>query len=125
MNIVALKGYFDQYQANVTEQEVLKKQIADLQDKLSGQVAQADGFKKLMLNEVKSSGEKTVKLGSVALTVTPGKDSLKIDDESKIPAKYTTTKIVLNNAAIKAALLNGGEVPGARIVTGDDYLTIK
>ena len=41
MNIVALKGYFDQYQANVTEQEVLKKQIADLQDKLSGQVAQA------------------------------------------------------------------------------------
>lgn len=125
MNIVALKGYFDQYQANVTEQEQLKKEISDLQEKLSGQVAQAEGFKKLMLNEVKSSGEKTVKLGAVALTVTPGKDSLKIDDEAALPAKYTTTKVVPNNAAIKAALLNGSEIPGARIVTGPDYLTIK
>lgn len=125
MNIIALKGYLDRFQTSLTTQEELKKEIAALQEKLGTHVSESDGLKKLMLGEVKSSGEKTVKIGAIALTVTPGKDSLKVDDEKALPAQYTTTKIVPNNAAIKAALLNGSEVPGARIVTGDDYLTIK
>lgn len=125
MNIIALKGYLDRFQTSLTTQEEIKKEIAALQEKLGTHVSESDGLKKLMLGEVKSSGEKTVKIGAIALTVTPGKDSLKVDDEKALPAQYTTQKSVPNNAAIKAALLNGSEVPGARIVTGDDYLTIK
>lgn len=125
MNIIALKGYLERFQAKLAEQEALKKEIQAQTEKLGAMVSESDGLKKLMLGEVQSSGEKTVKIGAVNLSVTPGKDSLKITDEAKVPAKYTQTKIVLNNAAIKAALLSGSEVPGAEIVTGAPYLTIK
>lgn len=125
MNIIALKSHFDRYQTSLTAQEDLKKQISDLQEKLGVHVSESDGLKGLMLAEVKSSGDKTVKIGATSFSVTPGKDSLKIEDESKLPAQYTVQKIVPNNAAIKAALLNGSEVPGATMVTGADYLTIR
>lgn len=125
MNIIALKSHFDRYQVSLTNQEELKKQISELQEKLGVFVSESDGLKGLMLAEVKSSGDKTVKIGATTFIATPGKDSLKIEDESKLPSQYTIQKIVPNNAAIKAALLNGSEVPGAAMVTGADYLTIR
>jgi len=125
MNIIALKGYLDKFQAGLTAQQELKAKITALTAELSPMVAETEGLKKLMLGEVQSSGDKTVKIGAVSLTATPGKDSLKIEDPTLIPANYTKQVIEPNNAAIKAALLNGSEVPGARIVTGAPYLTIK
>lgn len=125
MNIIALKSHFDRYQVSLTAQEELKREIKSLQEKLGIHSSESDGLKGLMLAEVKSSGDKTVKLGAVNLTVNPGKDSLQIAEPNLIPKQYTKQVIELNSAAIKAALLNGSEVPGAKMVTGADYLTIK
>lgn len=125
MNIIALKSHFDRYQVSLTAQEELKKEIKSLQEKLGVHSSESDGLKGLMLAEVKSSGETTVKIGAASLILTAGKDSMVIEDESQIPAQYTTTSIVVNKTAVKAALANGSEVPGAKMVTGPDYLTIR
>lgn len=125
MNIIALKSHFDRYQVSLTAQEELKKEIKSLQEKLGIHSSESDGLKGLMLAEVKSSGETTVKIGAASLILTAGKDSMVIEDESQIPAQYTTTSIVVNKTAVKAALANGSEVPGAKMVTGADYLTIR
>lgn len=52
------------------------------------------------------------------LTATSG--SLKITDEEMVPVEYKIEKVVtsLDNKAIKGALSNGKEVPGAELIPG-------
>lgn len=62
-------------------------------------------------------------LGTVSRT--NGRLSLNITDEAAIPSQLTTTVVKPDNAAIKAQIEAGEDVPGAELVRGADGVAVR
>lgn len=75
------------------------------------------------------AGVKSIKTpsGMYSILITDGRACVRIDDESKIPFEYgqIVEAFKVNSDAIKKALEEGKEVPGAHMEQGAPFVTIR
>jgi hypothetical protein len=62
-------------------------------------------------------------LGTLSTRAVP--PSLVVEDVHELPASLQTVKVTANVAAIKAALAEGQDVPGARLTNGGETISIR
>lgn len=83
----------------------------------------------LIASEMREAGvlSQRVMVGnrSYKLNVRDGVQAVNIVEPALIPRDYRRAKIEPDRAAIRKALLDGADIPGAELVTGDPILTIK
>jgi hypothetical protein len=62
-----------------------------------------------------------------SISLSTGRESIEITDESKIPPTYIIEQVVrtVDRKALTAALKQGAVIPGAQLKRGDDILTIR
>ena len=83
-----------------------------------------DRLKAYLVENVKTLGAKTVKVGTFALSLGKSK-SVEVLDATKIPAQYLIEQAPkVDKANISKALKGGIEVPGARLLESE-YLRIR
>ena len=83
-----------------------------------------DRLKAYLVENVKTLGAKTVKVGTFALSLGKSK-SVEVLDATKIPAQYLIEQAPkIDKANISKALKGGIEVPGARLLESE-YLRIR
>lgn len=62
---------------------------------------------------------------SYRLSVSDGRQSVNVTDAQLVPRDYKRPRVEPDKAAIRKALMDGADIPGAELVTGDPVLTIK
>ena len=73
--------------------------------------------------EMEKAG-RTKSKGLFSVSIGKPSQKLAITNEEAIDARFLSTKIIINNADIKAAIKNGETVEGAEIIDGDKILRI-
>ena len=70
---------------------------------------------------------KRLDAGTCVFVLCPGRQSLEITDENKIPYEYKEERIItdIDKGALKRALEQGEQVDGARLATGEPFVQVK
>lgn len=86
-----------------------------------------DAMRRLALRIMLAGNLKSIKLPEGTLSRVKGRESVEVLDENALPAEYVKEKITYSpdKTALKAALLAGTDVPGVRIVVGDETLQVR
>jgi hypothetical protein len=103
----------------------LAEYIGDLSARKERLDRAADVIKALMLDLMTHAGTGRVVLPEATISVTKGRTRLEVHTAADLPQGYVIMNPVPNNAAIKAALEAGDDIPGARLVTGEPGLTMR
>lgn len=105
----------------------IAERIGRLEARKEAADKRAQAMRRLALRLMTAGDLKSVKLPEGTLSRVKGRESVTIDDEAALPAEYVKEKITYSpdKTALKAALLAGTEVPGARIVVGDETLQVR
>jgi len=104
--------------------EMLKQQKARIDAYIKTLQNSLSGFKAFLEECVRNSENGVIQGETVALKLKQNPAALKIINEDEIPAIYISekTETVIDNAAIKKALKDGHEVPGAVLTVGQSLL---
>lgn len=105
------------------EKEVLDKEIRRLQAKKKATVNKIDRLKVMMLNAIKTSGEKSIKTDFYTFS-TRKSEAVKVIDEDLIARNFLKIKYEADKTKIKKAIKEGESVEGATIVENES-LTIR
>jgi hypothetical protein len=132
-NVLARVGSrVDAYAGLIRREEHRIAEGKDLIDnaahRLGVRQARVNRIRDRALREMQQRDLKKLEGLTAVISRSPGRKSVVIDDAAKVPASFCTVtapQLVPNKKAIKTALDNGTEVPGARLVTGDEVLTIR
>jgi hypothetical protein len=112
---------------NTSEVEDLRKLRLLVDEKIEAKKRRGQRFREMIREAMQRL--QTRKLAGKVRTISlrAGSPSLVIVDESRIPVSYKTvmTTVVVNNVAVKKALVAGEEVPGATLKFGEDSVTIR
>ena len=111
------------------ERQALADGVAGYVGELSARVARlnrgADVINGLMLDLMTHAGTGRVVLPEATISVTKGRTRLEVHTAADLPQGYVMMQPVPDNAAIRAALDAGDDIPGARLVTGEPGLTVR
>ncbi|MDO3431163.1 siphovirus Gp157 family protein [Rhizobium sp. CBN3] len=103
----------------------IKKRADELDARKKRQERRQAAMRALMLRLMKAASLPNVPLTEATISVTKGRDSVEIVDETAVPARFLKVVKTPDKTAIKAALDAGKKVKGAAIKTGDDILTVR
>ncbi|HAS8352794.1 siphovirus Gp157 family protein [Morganella morganii] len=105
----------------------LGEEAKRLADRKKSFERQAKDLKKYALTCLLASGQTTLKTVKNTFTAAKGRASIVIDDESLLPNELVDVQTIVSpdKKAIKEALENGVEVPGARIEIGERSLMVR
>ena len=107
-----------------TEAQSVLEEAKRLADKARALSKSSDFLKDLIRGLMVQTGTSKVKTPYVSVSV--GKKSLSVEaNPDVIPKEYQVVRISADKKAIKDAITNGVEVPGARLVEGKPRLTIR
>jgi len=84
-------------------------------------------MRRLALRLMTAGDLKSVKLPEGTLSRVKGRESVEVVDETALPDRFIKVKTTRtpDKTAIKEMLLTGTEVPGARMVMGDETLQVR
>lgn len=82
-------------------------------------------MKALAFGMMKAAGLDKVTLPIATLSIRKGLPSVLIEDIKELPQGFTRTEIVPLKKELLAALTNGDDVPGAKLLTPEPSLTIR
>lgn len=85
----------------------------------------ADALKGFIVRLMSTARLPTLLLPEATVSVGKGRDTVSITDLDALPQGYFTTVRQADKAAIKRALENDEDVPGAALVTGENILTVR
>lgn len=109
----------------LAEAEGIKSEADRLAKKASAAKNHADSLKQYLLNSMTAAHVEKVKGKVLSVAVREAQPALHITAEAAIPRTfYVTPEPELNRAALKDALKEGQEVPGAEL-TRSKFLTIR
>jgi hypothetical protein len=105
------------YQADVDTLEAEERRLKDRREAVNRAIQKVKDYVKYQM-EAMDTAKVTTDLFTFTVAKNPG--SLKIHDETLLPAKYRkeVVSVQIDNAGIKEALKSGESVPGAEIVQG-------
>ena len=81
-------------------------------------------MKDYLRHEMEKAG-RTKSKGLFSVSIGKPSERLVITNSEAIEVRFLSTKIIINNADIKAAIKNGETVKGAEIIDGETRLTIR
>lgn len=89
--------------------------------------ASADAARASIAKVMELAGHTTCTTALFTVSLAKGSESVDIFDESQLPDEFIEVKVTQtpNKKAIKDAIKNKVDVPGAKLVTGDKVLRIK
>lgn len=107
--------------------DVLDQHIKSLQGRKKVLEERQSKLKSIIGTVMHSSGVKDVQTNFFTVLCKPGTESVDITDKNAIPVKFVKTKTTetQDKKAIKAALNNGEDVPGAKLVKTDFTVQIS
>lgn len=86
----------------------------------------AERLRGVLFSSMKRLGTgKPLKAPDLTAYIAKGKKKVVVTNPVILPADYTVTKVEPIKEAIRKAIENGEEVPGAELIDGEDYLAIK
>ncbi len=85
----------------------------------------AEAMRSLIKSIMRAARLDKLTLTEASLSLTKGRQTVGIDDLEQLPQGYFKTIRQADKAAIKSALEQGEQIPGAFLVTGDTGLTIR
>lgn len=109
--------YLNMMKHNIEDMKAEEKRIATMRKTLESRIKIIENVFTYALSEM---GDKEVITRYGIMKIRKNPPSVVIDDETKIPAKYTTQKIIItpDKTKIKKAIQNGEKVTGAHIEHG-------
>ena len=104
--------------------EAERKRLADLKTKKQARI---DSIKKYALECMQAMEVKKIETHLGNMTVRKGTGKVIVDDLTKIPEEYRVTKIEVreDRTAIKKAIKDGQEIPGAHLLIEDSLVMPK
>jgi hypothetical protein len=108
--------------------ELRRQMMADVQESLDRCEARKRRVREMVRYVMTKHGIDRLKGNLFSASLRPGVESVELSDGATIPAEFCTVvpaQLKPDKAAIKKAIKSGAEIPGARLVTGDDVLTIR
>lgn len=107
----------------------MAKAIAERARDLAGRKARHERKKEamrvLLLRLLKAAGLPRVALPEATVSVNKGRDSVEIVDADALPDEYVRVERIPDKKAILDVVKGCGEIPGARLVTGGETLTVR
>lgn len=103
------------------------QEIERLRDRIKRIESKSDWLRDYARNAMIATNRQKIETDIFTLSISKGRKSVKIDDDSKIPDNFLNIKTVStpDKKAIKEAIESGRIVPGASLVVGEPSLTIK
>lgn len=130
-----IKGEFEDKVENIlklikNEQayaESLKAEAKSFSERAQVSQRKVDSLKEYLVSSIQTAGIKSVRAGSMAVSLRAPSKSVEVIDVSKIPVDYVDFETVTkpDKLAIKKLLEAGQEVPGCELKTGKPSLLIK
>lgn len=104
--------------------EAERKRLADLKTKKQARI---DSIKKYALECMQAMEVKKIETHLGNMTVRKGTGKVVVDDPTKIPEEYRVTKVEVkeDKTAIKKAIKDGQEIPGAHLLIEDSLVMPK
>ncbi|RJG46525.1 siphovirus Gp157 family protein [Mesorhizobium sp. DCY119] len=99
--------------------------VAELQARKARADKRKDAMRTLMLRIMKAAGIKKAPLVEATVSVSKGRDSVEVTDETALPKKFVKVTTSPDKTAIKAAFDAGKKVRGAELKTGGETLTVR
>lgn len=110
---------------NETLAEATSTRIGKLRERQTRLVHRAQFYRALIQRLMERTGMKTVALPEAKISVVNSPDKVIITDEAAIPEKLFRVTKEPNKAAIKAAIKNGEDVPGASLSNGGTTIQVR
>lgn len=109
-----------------TLEEAQAARLGELKARKEATARRQEAMRKLALRIMKAADLPKVKLTEKTLGITKGRESVEIYDETALPKWAFNVEVVSkpSKTAIGDAFKVGQEVPGARLVVGDDTLRV-
>lgn len=104
--------------------KAIASRVADLQARRQRAERRKDMARGLMLRVMQAADIKKAPLVEATVSVTKGRDSVEVTDESKLPDNVVRVVRTPDKGLIREALAVG-EVPGARMKTGEPTITVR
>jgi len=103
--------------------------VAERQRELAARKARHERKKEamrvLLMRLLKAAGLPKVTLPEATVSVSKGRDSVEIVDADALPDEYVRVERIPDKKAILDVVKGCGEIPGARLVTGGETLTVR
>ncbi len=118
-SLVRLKGETD------VQNVGLKQWIGELSERKARLERKSDGVKKLIQSLMDAAGVDKLPLAEATVFKTKGRMKVVVKDVKELPQGFYSLERKADTAAIKTALENSEDVPGASLEQGPDSLTIR
>jgi hypothetical protein len=99
--------------------------IALIRERQSRFEAKAEKLKRIVFWALQELRLRRLEGPTFTALVKPGQAKVLVTDEASLPPAFVRTKTEPDKTAIKRELTRGGDVPGALLSNGDDYLEIR
>lgn len=105
--------------------KAIASRISDLNARKDRNAKRKEAMRALMLRLLRAADVKKASLVEATVSVSKGRDSVEIVDESQVPPRFLKVVKSPDKAAIKEALDAGKKVKGAQIKTGEPTITVR
>jgi predicted transcriptional regulator len=130
-----LKGTFEDKVENILKlikneeaySTSLKQEAKSFSERARAVDNNIESMKQYLVSSIETAGLKSVRAGTMAVTIRAPSKSVEVTDVSKIPTEYVDFETVTkpDKLAIKKLLEAGQSVPGCELKTGKPSLLIK
>lgn len=120
-----LTGLVKERQEALANAQAINTLVATYGARKARMEAHAKAVSGIAADVLDAMGERKVVLPIATLSRTKARTRMEITDETAIPSQLTVTTVKPDSAAIKAQLEAGETVPGAKLETGPEGLTIR
>lgn len=115
----------EEYLDSVSMKAAVSDRMSALAERRDRFDRKADALKAMAMSLMEAAGQPKVQLPVATLSITKGRTSVVVDDVDALPQGYFATERKPLKTAIKEAIEHGEIIPGARLETGDDGLTVR
>lgn len=109
----------------VSMKESVAQRMSALKERGERFDRKCDALKGLAYELMQTSGQRIITLPQATLSIRAGSRSVVVDEVADLPQGFVKFDPLPLKAEIKKALEAGQDVPGARLVTGDETLSIR
>lgn len=107
--------------------QAIDSEIKRLQGRKKTILNRREELREYLRQNMETTGVKKIECPVFSITLSKGREQVKIEDENQIPDEYMTvkTEIKPDKNAISKALKSGEEIPGASMATGKSSIRVK